>query len=146
VTVFTEHLLENDLGTLDVGGIVLAFDGERNLLLLEAIEDVRYGDGAEALVVDLADGGLFTNVDDELGAALAGDLLDAEIVEVAGVPEGVEVSLNDGGVVLVAGAREETCEDGLLGDAAIANDLGLTEDLGSCGGGKTRLGHDLSVG
>ena len=86
------------------GLVELALDVEGDLLLLEAVHDVGDGDRVQALVVDLADGGLFANVDLQLEAALAGNLLDADVVEVAGVPERVEVALNDGRVIGVAGA------------------------------------------
>ncbi len=66
---------------------------------MRLVEDVGLRNRVQALVVDLADGGLFTDVDVEDDAAL-GILftLDADIFEVAGVPEGVEVALDGGGV------------------------------------------------
>ena len=89
------------------------------------------GDGVEAGVVDGADGGLLAHVDHELNALGLVDALDADVVEVAGVPERVEVSLDGGGVIDVAGLEIGAGEHGLLGDAAVADDLRLAESLRS---------------
>ena len=118
-----EELLEDGLGALDAGGVVLTFYGEADLGFFEGLLGVGEGDGVEALVVDLADGGLFADVDDELDAGGGVDALNADVFKVAGVPEGVEVALDDGGIEEIALAGEETGEDGLLGDAAVADDL-----------------------
>ncbi len=135
VTVLGEEILEDGLGALDAGGVVLAFDGEADLGFLEALGDIRQRDGVVAGVVQLADGGLFLDVDDELDAGGGVDALDADVFEVAGVPERVEVALDDGRVVQIAGAREEPGDDGFLGDAAVADDVRGAECLGVAVGG-----------
>ena len=129
VAVLAEHLLDDDLGALELGGVVLALDGESDLLLLEAVEDVRDGDGVEAGVVDGADGGLLAHVDQKLDALGLVDTLDADVVEVAGVPERVEGLLDGGWIVDVAGLEIGAGEHRLLGDAAVADDLRGAEDL-----------------
>ena len=114
--------------------IVLALDGEADFLFLEAIEHVGLRDRVEALVVDLADGGLFFDEDVEDDALLRVFPLDAQILKVAGVPERVEVALDGDGIVGVTGMGEQAREYGLLGDAAVADDA----DRLNCGG---RLGE-----
>ena len=86
-------------------------------------------DGVETRVVDLADGGLFTDEDtrtDALGGVL---FFDADVFEVAGVPERVEVALDGTGVVVIADVGVEAGEDRLLGDAAVADDANLRDDV-----------------
>ncbi len=146
VAVLAEHLLQHHLGALDAGLVELALDVEADLLLLEAVHHVRDGDRVQALVVDLADGGLFANVDLQLEAALAWNLLDAHIVEVAGVPERVEVALHHGRVVGVAGAAEQARDDRLFGDAPVADDLDRAKDLRRRFRGELRRGLDLRAG
>ena len=130
-----------------LGGVVLALDGERHLLLLEALQDVGDGDGVEAGVVDGADGGLLAHVDQELDALGLVDALDADVVEVAGVPERVEGPLDGGGIIDVAGLEVGAGEHGLLGNAAVADDLGGAEDLRRRrGSGELRLCSHLRPG
>ena len=55
--------------------------------------------------------------------------LDAEVFEVAGVPERVEVALDGERIVGVADAAEQAGKDGFLGDAPVADDADLGDDL-----------------
>ena len=57
---------------------------------------------------------------------------DADVVEVAGVPERIEVALDQGRIIEVALVREEAGEDGFLRNAAVSDDLRLTERLAAC--------------
>ena len=107
---------------LDFGRIVLALLGKSDLALLEFVEDVTLGDRTQAHVFDLADGRLFldVNVDDP---AFGGGLpLDAQIVEVAGVPQGIKVALQGRLVVNVTGLGEHSCPNGFRRNPAIAMD------------------------
>ena len=94
MAVLGEQFREDVLRAHHLGGIVLALNGETDLLLLEAIEDVGGRDGAVALVIDLANGGAFADEDVEDDALLRIFALDAQVLKVAGVPEGVEVALD----------------------------------------------------
>ena len=94
VTVLGEDVFEDGLGPLDLGWVVLALDRQADLFLLEAVENVGCGDGTVALVIDLADSGSFTDEDIQDDALLRVFAFDAQIFEVTGVPEGVEVALN----------------------------------------------------
>ena len=97
----------------------------RNLLLFEAVEHVGHRHAVQALVVDVANGGFFADKhiqEDALFGILA---LDAQILEVAGVPERVEIALDGDGVVGVALVGKHAGEDGFFGDAPVANDANL---------------------
>src|SRR5581483_2325585 len=113
----------------DLGRIVLAIDRQSDLFLLEAVENVGVRDRVIALVVDLANAGLFTdkNVeDDALFRVLA---LDAQVFEVARIPERVEVTLDRDGIVSIALMGKEPGEDGLPGNAAVADHANLSDRL-----------------
>ena len=124
--------LRTVFGPHHLGGVVLALNGEADLLLLEAIEDVGVGDGAIALVIDLADGGLFADENIEDDALLRVFALNAQVFKVAGVPEGIEVALDRDGIVDVAGMGEHSGEDGLLGNAAVADDPDRSQWSAAC--------------
>jgi hypothetical protein len=51
--------------------------------------------------------------------------LDAQVFEVARVPERVEVALDGDGIVGVAGMGKQARQDGLLGNAPVADDANL---------------------
>ncbi len=89
VAVRCEQLLNDDLSALDLGRVILTLDGKANLGLFEGVEDVGLRDGVDAFVVDLANCGLFTDVDDKLDALVSViiDTFDADVVKVAGVPQ-----------------------------------------------------------
>src|SRR5579875_471614 len=93
-----QHLLDDGDGTRDACGIVLALNGEADLLFLEAVENVGGSDGVQTLVLNVADGGLFADVDVEDDALRRLFPFDADILEIAGVPERVEVALDGEGV------------------------------------------------
>ena len=86
--------LIDGLGLLDLGGVVLALHRKPDLLLLEAVENVGVRDAFSSLVIDLADGGLLADKDVQNDALLRVLALDAQIFEVARVPERVEVALD----------------------------------------------------
>ena len=130
--------LSTRLGPLDLGGVVLALHRQADLFLLEAVEHVGVGDGVEALVIDLADGGPFPDEDVQDDALLRVFALDAQILEVAGVPQRVEVALDGDRIVGVAGMSKEPRQDGLLGNAPVADDPNLIDGLRSLGQGGDR--------
>ncbi len=129
VPVLAEQLPEHGDRPRDARGVVLALHSEADLLLLEAVEHIGLRDGVQPLVVDLADSGLFTD-EDVQDLALGGVLFfDADVFEVAGVPERVEVALDGGWVVVVADVGVEAGEDRFLGDAAVADDANFRDDV-----------------
>jgi hypothetical protein len=54
-SVLGKQFLQDYLGALNLCGIELAFHGEADLTLFEAVEDVRLGDGLVPLVFDPPD-------------------------------------------------------------------------------------------
>ena len=121
VSVLGEQIFEDGGGAQNLGRVVLALHGHADLFLLEAVENVGRGDRVVALVVDFADGRLFLDEDIEDDAFLCVFAFDAQIFEVAGVPERVEIALDGDGVVDIAGVGEEPRQDGFLGDAPVAD-------------------------
>ena len=104
--VLSQQLLQGDFRLLDLGGIVLALHRESDLALLETIEDVAGRDGTQAGVVDFADGRALFNIDVEHPAFWSLLTLETDVLEIARVPEGVEVALNGGQVVDIANMGE----------------------------------------
>src|ERR1035441_849514 len=124
-----EQLLEDNFGLLDLRGFVLILNREPDFALLEAVEHVAGGNGIQAGVVDLADGRPLFEVkvqDPTFGALFA---LKADVLKVAGVPESVEVAFDGGGVVDVAGLAEDASLDRVGGDAAVAVDFDVDNEI-----------------
>ena len=134
--VLGEQLFEDNFGLLDLRGIVLVLNREPDFALLEAVEHVAGGNRIQAGVVDLTDGGpLFeVNVKDPAFGGLFA--LKTDVLVVAGVPEGVEVAFDGGGVVDVADLAEDASPDRVRRDAAVAvgNDADDEVLLGENGG------------
>ncbi len=88
-----QQLLDDHFRALHLGGIVLALLGQADLALLELVEHVALRHRAQPDVLDLADGWLFLDVDVDDPALGRGLALNPQVVEIAGVPQGVEVPL-----------------------------------------------------
>ncbi len=129
VPMLAQQCLQDCDRPRDPGRVVLALHTEPDLLLLKPVKHIRLRDGVETLVIDLADGGLFTYEDVENFALGGVFLFNADVFEVAGVPERVEVTLHGCGVVIVPDVRIEAGEDRFLGDAAVADDPDLRDDV-----------------
>ena len=87
--------LDHDFRLLDLGGIELAFDREAHLAILERIENVGFGDGLDAVVLDPADDGPLDHVKMTiLALGLVGLSCDfeANILEILSVPKGLEIA------------------------------------------------------
>ena len=108
--VFAEKIFQDDLGLLDARGIELAFDGEADFLFLEAIENVRFGDGVDAVVANAADyRALFDFEDYSLMAGAIGGVFDPEldVFEELRVPERLKIAAQSLFVVGIAVAGED---------------------------------------
>ena len=136
VAVLGQQLLQHDFLALDAGRVVLALHRDADLGLLVALQHVRLRDRVQALVVDLADGRLLAHIDDELRATRAFRPLDPHVLKVAGIPQRVEIALDRGLVVRIAGTREQPRQDRLLRIAAVADHLRSAQRLG-----RGRSGH-----
>ena len=99
------------------------------MLFLEPVQDIGGGDGVQALVVDLTDRRLLADDDVENDAIRGIFPLDLEILEVSGIPERVKIALDRRSVVRIALVGEKPGEDRLLGDAAVADDPNLPDDV-----------------
>src|SRR5208283_2904448 len=127
--VLGKQRLDHHFGPFDPGGIVLALDREAHFAILEAVEDVAGGDRTQAGVIDLADGGPLLDVDVKdpaFGALLA---LKSDVLEVAGIPESVEIAFQSGGVVDVANLCEDAGSHRVRGDAAVSMDLDADDQV-----------------
>ena len=127
--VLGEQSFDGDFRFLDAGGIVLALDAEADFVLLKAVEDVAGRNRTQANVADFADGRLFLHLENQapaLGSLFPRNL---DIFEVSRVPQRVEVALQCGGVVDVAGLGENAGLDRLGWDAAVAGDVDFGDDI-----------------
>jgi hypothetical protein len=82
--------------------------------------------------------GLLADKDVKNDALLGVLALDAQILEIARVPERVEVALDGNRIVSIAGMGEHPGQDGFLGDAPVADDPDLVNRVRCLGRG---LGH-----
>ena len=118
--MFGQQAFDRHFRFLDFRRIVLTLHRQADLRFLEAVEHVAGGNRTQADVVDLADGGLFLHLDNQppaLGSLFAAE---ADVFEIAGVPQRVEIALQGGGVVNIAGMGENARLDGFGGNAAVA--------------------------
>ena len=64
-SVFRQQALDRHFRLLDFRGVVLTFHRQPNLRFFKAVEDVAVGNRTLAHVVDLADGRLFLDLDNQ---------------------------------------------------------------------------------
>src|SRR5208283_2797043 len=127
--VLGEQLFQGNFGLLDLSGIVLVLNRESDFTLLEPVEHVAGGNGIQSDVVDLADGRPLFEInvkDPTLGVLFA---LKADVLKVAGVPEGVKVAFDGGGIVDVADLAEDASLDRVGRDAAVAVDADANDEI-----------------
>ena len=134
--MFGQKLFNGDFGLLNLGGIILALDREPDFTFLESVEYVTGRDRVQAGVVDLPDGRALFQINVEnpsLGRLLA---LNADVFEISGVPQRIEIALYGGWVVNVPGFCEDSRFDGFGGNAAVAVDPNIHDEvfLGQQGG------------
>ena len=121
-SVLGKQFLDHNFGFLHLRGIVLALHRECHFALLEAIEHVAGGNRIQAEVVDLANRRPLFDVDVQDPAFRILFTLKANVLEVAGVPKGVEVALDGGGVVDITDFAENAGFNCIRRDAAVAMD------------------------
>jgi hypothetical protein len=110
----------------------LAFNRQADFVFLEAIENVTLRNRVQPCVFDLPDSRLFRDIDLDHDAFRRVLTLETEVVEVAGVPKGVEVALQRLRVIDVPGSGEDSLLDCFGWDAAVAMnfDIGNQRLLG----------------
>jgi hypothetical protein len=64
--VLAEQLFQDHFRFLDARGVELAFYGEADLALFETIENVRFGDGMNAVVTNAADDRALFDFEDDV--------------------------------------------------------------------------------
>ena len=109
--MFAEQFLDDDFGLLDFCGIKLAFDGQTDLTFLEAIENIRFGNGMNIFVANAANDRAFLqfkNNDFCVGAVRR--ILDSQlhIFKELRVPKCLEVAAQGIFVVRIIFAAENT--------------------------------------
>ena len=127
--VLGKQSLENHFRVLHFGGIVLAFLGETDLRQLEPFQDVTGGHRADAQVFDVTNDRAFFHINMQypaLGSLLP---LEADVFEISGIPERVEIAFQGCRIVGITGAGKDARLDGFSGDLAVAGDLDIREDI-----------------
>ena len=121
--VFRQQLLHGDLGFFNFCRIVLTLHRKSYFALLEAVQHIAGRDGAQAHVVDLANGGPFLDIDVDDPALRRLLAFKLDIFKITGVPEGIEVALEGHRVINVAGPRKDTGSDRFCRNAPVPVDL-----------------------
>src|SRR5215467_594866 len=140
--MFGQELFNGDFGLLNLGGIILALDREPDFTFLESVEHVTGRDRVQARVVDLPDGRALFQINVEnpsLGRLLA---LNADVFEISGVPQRIEIPLYGGWVVNVPRFCEDPRFDGVGGDAAVAVDPNIHDEVFLGQEGRTQKQQD----
>ena len=137
--MFRQQTFDRHFRFLHFRGIVLTLHRQSDLRFLEAVQDVAGGNRTMAYVGDLADGRLLLDLDNQpptLGSLFPGK---ADILEVAGVPQRIEIALQRGGVIDITRMGEDARLDRFCGNPAVALNVDLRDDVGlrpTRGGGK----------
>src|SRR6266436_6612890 len=129
--VFGEELLQDHLGFFYFCRIELAFDAQTDLAFLEAIENVRFGNGVDAVVTNAANLRAFLDFEkNDLAAGTAGRVFDAElhVLEELCVPQSLEIAAQRFFVVRIALAAEDARFQRVAADAAVAEKLDAVND------------------
>ncbi len=129
VAVLGLNRAQHCLGPLDLRRVELALHRKRDLFLFEAVQHIRLRNRVQTLVGNVADRRLFLNIDVQDHALLRVLALDAQVLEVAGVPERVKVAFYRRRVEGVADVRKQTRQHGFLRDAAVADYADLLHRL-----------------
>src|SRR5579863_2639354 len=94
VAVFGLELLDGHFGFLNLGGIKLALDRKAYLAVLEAIENIRFGYGLDAVIFNAANDGTLDEIKGHnLLVGVTGFILDfeADVFEILGIPKGLKI-------------------------------------------------------
>ena len=130
VSVLGLQITDDDFRLFHFGGVVLRFRREGDFILLEAVEDVAFRDRVNSDVIDLSYSRLLFYInmkDPAFGGSLA---LKANVLEIPGVPQRVEVALDCRLVINIARAAENMGTHTLGGDAAVSVYLNPADNVG----------------
>ena len=123
--MFRQQALDRHFRFLHFRRVVLILHGQPDLRFLEAVQHVAGGDRTQANIVDLADGRLFLDLDNQPPPLRSLFPAKADVLEVTGVPQRIEIALQRGGIVDVAGVSEDARLDRFRGNSAISLDVDL---------------------
>src|SRR5256885_3781340 len=129
VSVLGLQITDDDFRLFHFGGVVLRFRREGDFILLEAVEDVAFRDRVNSDVIDLSYSRLLFYInmkDPAFGGSLA---LKANVLEIPGVPQRVEVALDCRLIINIARAAENMGTHTLGGDAAGSVDLNPADNV-----------------
>ena len=124
-----KQFFQGDFGLFHLGWIVLALRGQPNFPFLEAIEHVTSRDRTQAGVIDLTNCRPFLHVD--VNAPTLGRLLTFEpnVFEIPGVPKRIEVALDCGGIIHIAGSAKDAGTNRLRRNASVAMNYNFRDDV-----------------
>src|SRR6267142_1452914 len=110
-SMLAEQFLQDNFGLLDAGGIELAFHGEADLALFEAIENVGFRNGMDIVVANAAyDRALFDFEDHRFVIRAIGRIFDAQlhVFKELRVPQGLKITAQRLFIVRIAIATENS--------------------------------------
>src|SRR5439155_13592779 len=116
---------------LDFRGIELAFHAQTDLALLEAVENIRFGNGVDAVVADTADLRAFLHLkDDDFAACAIGRIFHAElyVLEELRVPQRLKITAQGLFIVDIPVAAEDARLQRVAAHAAIADEIDALND------------------
>ena len=129
VSMLAQQVLQNVLGPLHPCRIVLALHRQSDLGLLIPFLHVGLRYRVHPLVIDRADGRLLPHIDHQLHARRCVRPLNLDLLEVARVPQRVEVPLHRRRVIRIALVARHPRQYRVLGNPAVADRLRLAQHL-----------------
>jgi hypothetical protein len=124
--VLGKQFLQDYLGALNLCGIELAFHGEADFTLFEAVKDVRLGDGLVPLVFDPPDDRtLCYIVDKKFSVRVLRIVLDfeANILEELRIPERLKITVDGFLGKWITSAGKNTSEKRIALNASVSNEI-----------------------
>ncbi len=147
VAVLPKQFFQDDFRFFDFRGVELAFDAQADLAFLETVENVRFGDGVDAVIADAANlRAFFDFKDDDLTVGPARRVFDVElhVFKKLRVPKGLEIATQRLFVVVIAFTAEDARHQCVFTHPAIAQEIDAVDDkLRLRGGLRIRRGMIL---
>src|SRR5215475_10128864 len=115
-----EQIFDYDLCPLDASRVILAFHRKSDLAILEAVQNVAGGYRTQTRIGNFTDSRLLFDVN--VDAPAFGRLFpfEADILEIGGIPERIEVAFQSSGVINVARLGVNAGLDRFRRNAAVA--------------------------
>src|SRR5207245_5155659 len=132
VAVLPQQLFQHDFRFFDFRGIELAFDAEADFAFLETVENVRFGNGVDAVVANAANLRAFLHFkDDNFSVRAIGGILHAElnVLEELRVPQGLKIAAQRFFIKDIAGTTTDSRTQGVVSNAAITDKIDAVDDI-----------------